>query len=690
LARFDDLDAAKQKKHGAEGTVSDPALLQLLAQSYRLPWNLAPVPRNKDNMNTNNNSNTNKPVMNGTESPLTSESAPLIEQELGSIDEANSGNQKAFQSVTNVNDISTNNSVVNIQLLRIRHRHARRFYREILRACQFNLLVAQRAGLHSRAAVWSALLALLPRPEDSFAAHLQLMQQQQDLKGYGSRSASNKNLRIISGSSASPSQMHSFSTSNGSSSSGSNSNSNNSVFCSLADAETLVQDMLRELLDAGDALHFVLVREILLRCQRSQAYAGLPSEISEQDAFQALSPIERLQERRVTQMYLAYADLLRRWTLPQRAIDIMKYVTDPVLIQRARADVTFKLSCALCSGTELRNRELRQRGSTAYCAKCKVSVSYCSVCCRPVTGLVQWCVVCGHGGHFHCLQQWFRSCRSQTVTSSSSGTATTPATGVSSTSSGAGAGMSSLVANTGGGASQINGTTMHSTVLSSTTSANAYGTAGGHAAASASTVVNTIQYTNSNNKACPSGCGHRCAAPKVSHSPYLTDDMRRYCIPLPHKIPASARRIRRSGSLGEAGGVGEPLNAQYVSGGGLASSISSTNLAGQFASLHAATPSNTNSGNNLTQLDSVPLISTSNQQSQQSQQQQQGYRAMTTLSAAEVRRNQMYRYMHSTYSTAFSVGQQHQNNSTTVGGHNITTSSHNTAEFRMDPTTYAA
>lgn len=658
LARFDDLDAAKQKKHGAEGTVSDPALLQLLAQSYRLPWNLAPVPRNKDNMSTNNGG-VNSNVTNASEIPLTPDCDSLVDLDLGSANVENSENQKTIQY--SQNNTSNNNAVINIQTLRIRHRHARRFYREILRACQFNLLVAQRAGLHSRASVWSALLALLPRPEDSFSAHVQLLQLQQDPKGYGSRPSSNKNINMINSSTASPSQLHSYRGGI------SDNNSYHSVFRSLADAETLLQDMLRELLDAGDALHFVLVREILLRCQRAQAYAGLPSETSEQAAFQALSPVERLQERRVTQMYMAYADLLRRWTLPQCANDILKYVTDPVLIQRARADVTFKLSCALCSGTELRNREIRQRGSTAYCAKCKVSVSYCSVCCRPVTGLVQWCVICGHGGHFHCLQQWFRSCGSQASSSSSTGTAASPSAGSGSSSAGgAVAGMSSLVANTGGGGNHMIGSTTHVSVLTAATSGNMYSTTSVSAAVSSGTVTSMTQYTNSNNKTCPTGCGHRCAAPKVSHSPYLPDDMKRYCVPLPHKIPAGSHRTRRSRTSREAVGMSDQLNTQQVSGlGGLATSISSTNLAGQLSNQHAAPPSNMNSNNNLAQMDFAPSISTNSQQILQLQ--QQGYRAMTTLSAAEVRRNQLYRYMHSTYSPAVSTSHPTHNSITTVG-----------------------
>jgi hypothetical protein len=31
----------------------------------------------------------------------------------------------------------------------------------------------------------------------------------------------------------------------------------------------------------------------------------------------------------------------------------------------------------------------------------------CVLCQKPVTRLLQWCPICGHGGHSACLQQWF-------------------------------------------------------------------------------------------------------------------------------------------------------------------------------------------------------------------------------------------------------------------------------------------
>lgn len=572
MALFEDLDAAKRKKNGAEGTVSDPALLQLLARSYHLPWNLSPIARNASTTNhLHNNGQPGSLSASANASAINSRvnSAAALDQ-LGLGDSGPSGGSGGGGSVTSptpsdrpldavARNTTTSTTAANANAaigvgweddwrvqkktyLR-RFRHASRFYRDVMRACRFNIAVATRAGLHSRAAVWSALIALLPRPEDTFAAFLR----QRHVPA--SQVARYTNTpHVTPGDLLSP------------------------------DADTLLQDILRELLDAGDALHYVLVREMIVRCQRAQVFGGLPSEDDEAQAFQDLSPLAVSQVRRVTQMYVAYIDLLRRLTLPQLANDIVKYVTDPIVIQRARADVSFKVSCALCAGSELRSRDIDQRQATAYCLKCRTCVNYCVVCCRPVSGLLQWCVVCGHGGHFRCLQRWFREDK---------------------------------------------------------------------------------------NRQCPSGCGHRCCSPRASHSPNVLDELRRGIIALPQHIApvVGGRRAGTGLSAGVAaagaGVVG--VSAGGVAGGGaggsggggtLSASTSSTNLAAQLN----APPPNAVAGGvaggaggggggggaaaaaaaGAAAVVAPPATAAATSSN---------YRAFTTLSATEIRRNQLYSYL---------------------------------------------
>jgi uncharacterized membrane protein YgcG len=565
LALFEDLDAAKRKKNGAEGTVSDPALLQLLARSYHLPWNLAPVARNPSTTNhLHGNAQPASLSASANTSAISSRvnSAAALDQ-LGLGDAAVGGGggvgsvtsppplegtvarSMTSSATTTTTAVAAASAAIGVgweddwrvqkkTYLR-RFRHAARFYRDVMRACRFNIAVATRAGLHSRAAVWSALIALLPRPEDSFAAFLR------------QRHVSASQVARYTGTPhATPGDLLS------------------------PDADTLLQDVLRELLDAGDALHYVLVREMIVRCQRAQAFGGLPSEDDEAQAFQDLSPLAVTQVRRVTQMYVAYIDLLRRLTLPQLANDIVKYVTDPIVIQRARADVSFKVSCALCAGSELRSRDIGQRQATAYCLKCRTCVSYCVVCCRPVSGLLQWCAVCGHGGHFRCLQRWFREAK---------------------------------------------------------------------------------------NRQCPSGCGHRCCSPRASHSPNVLDELRRGIVALPqHVAPVVAGRRPGASSGGGVGGVGGVGGGGGSGGGGgtLSASTSSTNLAAQLN----APPPNAVAGGVVggaggggggaaaVAAASVPsAVAVAPSSTTAAAATSSNYRAFTTLSATEIRRNQLYSYL---------------------------------------------
>ena len=58
--------------------------------------------------------------------------------------------------------------------------------------------------------------------------------------------------------------------------------------------------------------------------------------------------------------------------------------------------VSMHTACSRCG------MELPERVSSPWCAKCKRCVGLCSVCQRPVKGLLHWCPVCGHGGHIKC------------------------------------------------------------------------------------------------------------------------------------------------------------------------------------------------------------------------------------------------------------------------------------------------
>ena len=63
--------------------------------------------------------------------------------------------------------------------------------------------------------------------------------------------------------------------------------------------------------------------------------------------------------------------------------------------------VSIHTACSRCG------MELPERVSSPWCTRCKRCAGLCSVCRRPVRGLLHWCPVCGHGGHLSCHKLWF-------------------------------------------------------------------------------------------------------------------------------------------------------------------------------------------------------------------------------------------------------------------------------------------
>ena len=63
--------------------------------------------------------------------------------------------------------------------------------------------------------------------------------------------------------------------------------------------------------------------------------------------------------------------------------------------------VSMHTACSRCG------MELPERVSSPWCTRCKRCAGLCSVCRRPVRGLLHWCPVCGHGGHLSCHKLWF-------------------------------------------------------------------------------------------------------------------------------------------------------------------------------------------------------------------------------------------------------------------------------------------
>ena len=197
-------------------------------------------------------------------------------------------------------------------------------------ACRHNLQVASSAGLSSRAAIWTAALALLPPP---------------------------------------PSNI-------------------NRMESSLSFAAELLGKMLLELIEGGDTQHFVLLCEVLRRAE-----AGLD--------IKSLAAGNICDMRR-REAYLAYFDLLSRLQLFCAANKIINASEEEYISKLSRHGVTIHTSCAKCG------KETPEHVSHPWCSKCRRCAALCSLCHKPIKGLMHWCPVCSHGGHLHCTTRWFK------------------------------------------------------------------------------------------------------------------------------------------------------------------------------------------------------------------------------------------------------------------------------------------
>ena len=227
-------------------------------------------------------------------------------------------------------------------------------------ACERNLHVAASAGLASRAAIWTAALALLP-----------------------SCSTASSNSSCIG---------NNNNNNNNSNSSGSSRSTVSAYGDQLPDSvpfgNELLGNILLELLEGGDTQHFVLLCEVLRRADGLDGAALQASGIS---------------DIRRREAYLAYFDLLSRLQLFCAANNIIKASDEEYISKMSRQGVTIHTVCAKCG------KEPPEEGTHPWCVKCRRCASLCALCHKPIKGLMHWCPVCGHGGHLACTQMWFKT-----------------------------------------------------------------------------------------------------------------------------------------------------------------------------------------------------------------------------------------------------------------------------------------
>lgn len=96
---------------------------------------------------------------------------------------------------------------------------------------------------------------------------------------------------------------------------------------------------------------------------------------------------------------LLYCDLLMRWGLLDKRVNVMKYVMDD-----------FSQNAFLEKSIELTNycQNCKKPVQSTQCDDCKKISLKCSLCSVSVRGLICFCPLCGHGGHTFHLYDWFK------------------------------------------------------------------------------------------------------------------------------------------------------------------------------------------------------------------------------------------------------------------------------------------
>ena len=224
-------------------------------------------------------------------------------------------------------------------------------------ACEHNLQVAKKAGLHCRAGLWATALSILSSMQALGTPIVPDFYKDQS-KDVGV-SAAFSNAFPHSGSNMPP---------------------------TIPFGVEILGSLLQELLEGGDCQHFVVLCEVL-------KYAGLGLL----DRVCATTDISVMQRREV---YLAYFELLGHLKLFTCVNFIVKDSNEEYISRVSRQGVNMHTSCAKC-GKELPD-------GIPWCKKCSCCAAICSLCHCPVRGLMHWCPICGHGGHLECMKLWFK------------------------------------------------------------------------------------------------------------------------------------------------------------------------------------------------------------------------------------------------------------------------------------------
>ena len=107
----------------------------------------------------------------------------------------------------------------------------------------------------------------------------------------------------------------------------------------------------------------------------------------------------------IKQWECAYIDLLHRcheWYLANELIKTSEMLS---IRSRNQESTLFLANCSKCHTPIQSNIG---DNASIFCKQCFSRFRTCGLCHKLIKGIYTWCHVCGHGGHIHCVNEWFK------------------------------------------------------------------------------------------------------------------------------------------------------------------------------------------------------------------------------------------------------------------------------------------
>jgi len=135
-------------------------------------------------------------------------------------------------------------------------------------------------------------------------------------------------------------------------------------------------------------------------CCISCTYAKVPERALKTDTKKCSACV--YWELKCNKFILAYSSLLTKWNLMIKRAEILKFLTNPNLLELVidTDAISLRIYCYKC------HSPCEDGGN---CTRCNTVPLRCAICRLVVKGLCLFCCNCGHGGHPEHMESWYNN-----------------------------------------------------------------------------------------------------------------------------------------------------------------------------------------------------------------------------------------------------------------------------------------